>query len=151
VQVFEQRIGFFRRRQLHTGGALDHSHDDAGSNPMARDIRDIGDPPPIVLKHIDQVTAYLATGQRASAKVKIARLTINGGDEDLVNLGGQRHLRVHPEITSALGNRNISEAYVADSYGKYYCHAIKGQPALEPSNLGRAHLAGSGRVQKPVT
>src|ERR1700680_4972458 len=149
--MFEQRSGLFRRRQLHAGGALDHAHDDARSNPMARDICEVADPTSIVLKYVDQVAAYLAARQRASAKVKIIRSSINGRDENVVNLGSQRHLRVHPEIASALGNRDINEAYVADGYGKYYCHAIEGQPTLQPGDLGCAHLAWLGQVLKQVT
>jgi len=35
---------------------------------MARNICDVGDPAPIVLKYIDQVAAYLATWQRVFRK-----------------------------------------------------------------------------------
>jgi hypothetical protein len=61
--VFEERCAFFRGRELHARGALDHAHNDARGNAMAGDIGNVGDPAPISLKHIDQVATYFATRQ----------------------------------------------------------------------------------------
>ena len=117
---------------------------------MAGDIGDVSDPAPIVLKHIDQVATYLATRQRASVKLEPIALHIDGGDEHAVDLGGQRHLRVDAEIASALGNRDVSEACVAHCNHKYDGYTIESQPALQTSDLGRAHPGWFGQARKQV-
>jgi hypothetical protein len=75
---------------------------------------------------------------------------------DTFDLGGQRHLRMHAEIASALGNRDVSEARVAHSHRKYYGYTTEGQPALQTGDLGRAHpgwcrQVGQPFAQQPIT
>jgi len=53
---------------------------------MAGSVGDISDPVPVVVKHINRVTAYLAARQRASAIIEALDRSINGGNEHAMDL-----------------------------------------------------------------
>lgn len=55
------------------------------------------------------------------------------------------------EIAFSLGNRDVNEARVAQTYGKYCGCPTRDQSAVQPSDVCSAHLGWLRQVRKQVT
>jgi hypothetical protein len=75
-----------------------------GRDTVTRHVGHVSDPAMIVLKHVDQITASLTARDRASIELEFPNFCVDGRNEDVVNLCGQFHFSVDPQVALGLAD-----------------------------------------------
>ena len=110
VQDREERAELAAAAQRHPGGALDHAHEQAGADAVARDVDDVGGPPLRGLDHVDEIAADVAARHRQAAHLDPADALRQRRHQDPVDLARQIDLGTEPAVARALDADESSTA-----------------------------------------
>ena len=102
-----QAIKTLTASQLSTGGALQHTHQNAGSHAVTGYIRDETGPAVQRFHHVDQIASDLPARERHAMKLEAADAARNPWNELPMNISRQFDFRVQAAIPRALRPNDV--------------------------------------------
>jgi hypothetical protein len=104
---------------MHSDGALDHGHHDAGWNPMTRDVGHVAEPSVSLEDDVHQIPAYVSAWLGDAVQFKFSDPQYKGRHQCAVDFTGQPDFGVGLEVPHSLQLKEGKEQNVSP-YNQYH-------------------------------